>query len=72
MTRIILDTLTPGQVERFLYAYREICDLYEELSDGVHGAYRYREYIVAAEGRTMCSRKLNEFRAQSYGNGVQD
>lgn len=72
MTRVVLDNLTAGQVERFLYAYREICDLYEEIAGGVHGAYSFREYIVAAEGRNMCSRRLNELIAKSHGDGVQD
>ena len=64
----LLERLTPGQVERLLFAYREICDIYEEACDGIAGAQSYREYFVACDNRRAAWARLEVLKAQYHGD----
>ena len=66
MTREVLEALTPGELERALYAYREISDVYEERFDGPRGACVYREYLVARQTIRTIGNMLNEIRSQIH------
>lgn len=66
MTREVMEALTPGELERALYAYREISDVYEERFDGPRGACAYREYLVARQTIRAISNILNELRNQAH------
>lgn len=72
MIKEVLLELSPKEVERAQYAYREIADLYEEHFDGPHKASAYREYLIARQMVTLCDIRLAELRQQYYGNRVQD
>lgn len=72
MTREFFEMLTPGQIERCLFAYREICDVYEEVCGGPRGAYAWREYATASDARRKCYTRLEELKLQHHGDGVQD
>ena len=72
MKREFFEKLTPDQIERCLFAYREICDVYEEVCGGPRGAYVWREYATAIDTRRKCYTRLQELTREHHGNGVQD
>lgn len=72
MIKEVLLELSPGEVERALYAYQELSDVYEEHYNGPHAAGQFREYIITRQMIRECTTRLNELRRDKNGNGLQD
>lgn len=72
MTKEVLLDLTPGEVERIQYAFREISDVYEDHYDGPRKAAAFKEYLIARQMVVMCECRLAELRNQSHGERIQD
>ena len=64
----LLAKCSAGQVERLLFAYREICDVYEEVNNGVAGARDFKEYFVACDNRRAAWARLEILKAQYHGD----
>lgn len=69
MTRDVMLTLSMPQLERAINAYSELRDVYEELADGVHAAYNYKEYAVICSTLRSLDSVKHEKIAARYGNG---
>ena len=60
MSTEMIETLTPGEVERAYYCYRGICDIYEELYGSPRTCASYREYLIADKTAMQLWRRLKE------------